>query len=113
LSSLRADADGVGLGRNTLVPDIDVVTARGQRATGSETNGDITVPGGIIEESIESVSHVVNTGGVAKQRKTAIGDVAPARTVVLECIGAIRRVKAASCVAKERRKTAGRIRAAS
>ena len=113
LGSLRADADGVGLGRNTLVPDIDVVTARGQRATSSETNGDITVAGGIIEESIESLSHVVNATGVAKQRKPAISDVAATRGVVLERIGAIRRVKAAGGVAKERRKTAGRVRAAS
>jgi hypothetical protein len=30
LGSLRADADGVGLGRNTLVTDIDIVTARGE-----------------------------------------------------------------------------------
>ena len=108
-----ADADGVDLGRNTLVPDIDVVTARGQRATGCRANGDITVASSVIEKSIESLGHVVNAGGVAKERKTPIGDVAATRGVVLERIGAIRRVKAAGSVAKERRKTAGRVRAAS
>ena len=44
LGSCRADADGVGLGRITLVADIDIVIARGEIGTGSETNAVLWLP---------------------------------------------------------------------
>ena len=45
LGSLRADPDGVGLGRNTLIADVDIVIARGEVLTGVNAYGDVVAPG--------------------------------------------------------------------
>src|SRR6266404_2587558 len=39
LGSLRADADGAGLGRNSTVADIDVIITSGEIAAGSKAQG--------------------------------------------------------------------------
>src|SRR2546426_7547280 len=82
--SSRADTDGVGLGRNTLVTNIDIVTARREIVAGSYAQSDIAAAGGVASERIETAGRVkervktvgrVATAGVVKERLKTIGRV--------------------------------------
>jgi hypothetical protein len=50
LQSRRADADGVGLGRNPLVANIDIVISRGEKHTGKVAKRDVVAAGCVIVE---------------------------------------------------------------
>jgi hypothetical protein len=59
LICLVADANGVGLGRNTQVADIDIVIARGEISTGSWAQGDVAAARCIAEKRFETLGRVV------------------------------------------------------
>src|SRR5262249_50742539 len=82
LGSLGADADGVGLGSNTLVSYIDIIVASGQIATGEIAQCDVLVAGCVIQERVGTVGRVVGAGCVAKERK-----ITNCRIVVGSCVG--------------------------
>ena len=63
-----ADADGVGLARNTSVADIDIVIARGEIATGLKAQGDVVAAGGVANERMLTDGRVVVAGGVVNER---------------------------------------------
>src|SRR5437762_12494854 len=54
LSSYRADADGVGLGSNTKVADVDIVAASGETETGSIAERNVACANRIAIERIHA-----------------------------------------------------------
>ena len=126
LGSLRADADGGGLGRNTCIADVDIVIARSKVCTGGSAQCDVAAAGGVIveriftggrvcaagcveHEGLKTVGRVVLAGGVAKERSNTVGRVVVAGGVAKERIKTAGRVVAAGGVAKERITTGGRV----
>ena len=75
LGSLCANADGVGLGRNTSVADIDIVIARGEVDSGVNAKGDVVVAGGVGNERKSTISRVFDAGGVEIERVNTVGRV--------------------------------------
>ncbi len=66
-SHLLADADGVGLGSNTQITDIDIVIAGGNIVTGAKAQGGVVLAGGIVQERGNTVSRVPFSGGVVSE----------------------------------------------
>ncbi len=109
LSSYRADTDGVGLASNTNVPDIDVVVARREIATGEIAQGDVADTSCVIQERIVAAGRVAVAGCVGEERK-----ITECRVVRSGCVGEERkttgsRVPDGSGVGKERVMTIGRV----
>src|SRR5205823_13590624 len=84
LSSLRANADGVGFGRNTFIADIDIVIACGQIKTGTTAQGDIAAAGFVAKERCLAIGRVVAASRVAIERCLTGGRVEVANSVVIE-----------------------------
>ena len=106
LSFFLADADGVGLGRNTNIADVDVIIARGEISTGSCAQGDIEAAG-VVKERLQTVGRVEAAGCVFIERKSTVGRIALADSVTKERKSTVGRVVSAVCVALERRATVG------
>ena len=81
---MHADANGIGLGRNTCVADVDIVIARGEIVPRARTQCDIARAGGVVKERINTVGRVVAAGCVAKERTNTGGCVGDAGDVVNE-----------------------------
>src|SRR5438552_5065355 len=95
LGSLRANADGVGVGGSTGdEPDNDIVIARREIVTGSVAYGDIPVAG-CIAERLNADGDVAVTGPIERERISADGDVEAAIDVIAERTSAVGCVQAA------------------
>ena len=62
LDSCCADADGVGLARNTMVADVDIVTACGEIYTGLKAQGDVAAAGCVVKERLNTSGRVGAAG---------------------------------------------------
>ena len=107
LICLVADADGVGLARNTLVANIDVVTARSEILTRPEAQCNVVAAGCVAKERITTGGRVA-AAGVANERADTGGRVVVAG-VLKERKGTVGSVVVAGCVVNERLKTGGRV----
>jgi len=126
LSSVRADADRIGLGSNTIIADIDIVTACGKINTRKMADRCIAASDRVIKECICTDGGVVCAGAVRPQRTDANagvfisrsgavksfctdgGVVSPA-TVTAECPRAISSVPASRRVGEKRKRSGGRV----
>ena len=108
---LHADANGIGLGRNTCVADVDIVIARGEIAPAPVPNAILPAPGVLLERT-NTGGRVEVAGGVVKERITTGGRVEVAGDVVKKRLPTGGRVEVAERVAKERINTGGRVVAA-
>src|SRR6266404_6096319 len=97
-----ADADGVRLSRNTIVADVDVVTARSKVEAGPIAQRDVRAAGGVAIERIHTARRVGATGGITIERGKTIGRVVVAGSVAVERNKALGRVVAAGHVTIER-----------
>src|SRR6266404_529400 len=93
-----ADADGVRLSRNTIVADVDVVTARSKVEAGPIAQRDVRAAGGVAIERIQTARRVGSAGGVAIERLKTIGRVVVRADVVIERVDAVGRVVVAGGV---------------
>src|SRR5438874_3507083 len=84
LRAARADADGVGFGRDAKVADVDIVVAGGKVVTGRTAYGDIAIAGSGISTSFETHCGIATPGRVAIKSKKAAGHIEPADCVVAE-----------------------------
>ena len=75
LRSLRADADGVGVVRNTIVADINIVIAVREILAGVNAQGDVVAAGCIVEERTSTVGSVPVADGVAAESISTISRV--------------------------------------
>src|SRR4029453_12452319 len=87
---LRADADGAGLGSNTLVPYIDIVVARGEIGTGETAQRDVSQAGGVIQQRPLTVAPIVGAARILIYRKITssriliAGDVEKHRPITID-----------------------------
>src|SRR4029077_7260997 len=120
-----ADTDGVGLGSDAQVADIDVVAASGQKVASAIAQC-VVLPGAVTaRERVLAISRVVAAGGIHIKRMAASSSILVADCITPKCAAAdggvvgasVARkcivtdclVGAAGCVDKERLKTAGRV----
>jgi hypothetical protein len=66
LSSLAADADGIGFSAITGTTDVDIIVAGGAIGTGTETESNIERAGGVVFERADADGGIVRAGGVAR-----------------------------------------------
>src|SRR4030095_6956246 len=111
LGSLYAAADSGRFAQDAGVPDIDIVRACCETATGITAQGDVSA-GGVVSERKRTDGRVVGADCVATERIQTVGRVVAAACVVLESTQTVGRVAVAPCVAKERINTVGRVVAA-
>src|SRR5437867_1564540 len=119
LGSWRADADRIGLARDTTIANVDIVTAGREILAGSKAERDVAVAGGVLKERQNPCGRVVAAGcigvegvaanrgvfctdGVIVHRFPTNGRVVEPGGVEKEGLIACRRVVDAACEAKER-----------
>ena len=81
MGSLYTDADGVGLGRNTSIADVDVITTRGQGLPAAMPKAMLLIAGGEAIERANTVRRIIVAGRVVKERTSTGGRVVAAGCV--------------------------------
>jgi hypothetical protein len=87
LSSWCAEADGVSLGRNTFIANIDIVVTRGEVCTRVTAQPDVIAASCVKKERVIAQSNVIAASCVKSEREAAVGRVEEAGGV--ECERAI------------------------
>src|SRR4029077_4046496 len=108
----EADADCVGLARESRVVNMDVVISCGEFGTGESAQCDVVPAGCVGAESKLTGGRVVVAGCVVKERSATVCRVAISGCVAYQSRTAVGRVAIAGCVVKERLKTDCRVVAA-
>ena len=108
MSAGCADTDGVVLRSDTIAAEIDIVTARGEIATGVITQGDISATARVDEQRVKTVGGVVVASRVVCERIVTGGSVVVAGAEI-ERTSTDGRVAETAGVAIERRNTEGRV----
>lgn len=102
LHVLGADADGVGLARDSPVAYGDVITAGGEINAGGIAQRDIIVPIAVVEESVKPDRGIVSSGFIAAERECAHGCIVDAGRAGAERVVASGRIVEAGAVREER-----------
>ena len=71
-----ADADGVAFASHTIVADVNIPVARGEKPTAPQ--GDVVAAGGVAIQRLNSIGRIIVAGGVVIERLNTMGRVAVA-----------------------------------
>src|SRR5262249_17303673 len=98
---LVPDADGVGLGSNTSIADIDIITTS-EIFTGSDAERNVKIAYYIGGECMGALHSIKTTRRVSKKRDIAVGRIVVTRRIAKQCSNSIRCIVESGSVAKKR-----------
>src|SRR5262249_44706740 len=98
---LVADADRVGLGNNTSIADIDIITTS-EIFTGSDAKRDVKIAYDIGSECMGTLHSIKTACRVSKKCEIAVGRIVVTRRIVKQSSYSIRCIVESGSVAKER-----------